>query len=311
MGRNKSSEIWAIAGGKGGTGKTFVISQIASYLASINKKVILIDTDFGGANLHSFFGIENRKKTIKDFYKNDVPLESLIVKTKIKNLEVIPGDINSTIFDVIKYNKKLKLFSHIKKLDADYILLDLGGGFNKNLIDFFLLADKMIVATVPEITAIENLFQFIKSTFFRKLNFLLGIYGLKDFAKKAWEERADKNIVTILDLIEYVKKESGDIGEIAVKELQNFKINIILNKVRDSSEIKEGFSLKSICIKLVGINALYSGYIEYDNHFWRNLSLTQLSNEINISLKTKKDIKRIVTNIINEKQIAIEISKNE
>ncbi len=307
----KMNEIWAVAGGKGGTGKTFVISQIASYLASINKKVILIDTDFGGANLHSFFGIESRKKTIKDFYKDDVPLESLVTKTKIKNLEVIPGDINSTIFDVIKYNKKLKLFSHIKKLDADYILLDLGGGFNKNIIDFFLLADKMVVVTVPEITAIENLFQFIKSTFFRKLNFLLGIYGLKDFAKNTWENRSEKDIVTILDLIDYVKEESGDIGEIAIKELQNFRINIILNKVRDSSEIKEGFSLKSICIKLIGISALYSGYIEYDNHFWRNLSLTQLSNEINISLKTKKDVKRIVTNIINEKQIAIEISKNE
>ncbi len=311
MHKKTINEIWAVAGGKGGTGKTFVISQIASYLASINKKVILIDTDFGGANLHSFFGIESRKKTIKDFYKDDVPLESLVTKTKIKNLEIIPGDINSTIFDTIKYNKKLKLFSHIKKLDADYILLDLGGGFNKNIIDLFLLADKMVVVTVPEITAIENLFQFIKSTFFRKLNFLLGIYGLKNFAKDAWEGRTEKDIATILDLIDHVKEESGNIGGIAIKELQNFKINIILNKVRDSSEIKEGFSLKSICVKLIGISALYSGYIEYDNHFWRNLSLTQLSNEINISLKTKKDIKRIVTNIINEKQIAIEISKNE
>lgn len=309
--KTMKNEIWAVGGGKGGTGKSFVISQIASYLASLNKRVILIDTDFGGANLHSFFGIESRKKTIKDFYQYDEPLGNLLVKTKVKNLEIIPGDINSTIFDTIKYNKKIKLFSHIKKLNADYILLDLGGGFNKNILDFFLLADKMIVVTIPEITAIENLFQFIKSTFFRKLNFLLGIYGLKNYSKNIWEYRKDLNIVTILDLIEYVKKNSGDIGEIAFNDLENFQINIILNKVRDSSEIKEGFSLRSICIKLIGIDALYSGYLEYDNHFWRNLSMTQISPEINISLKTKKDIKRVVTNIINKSQIKIEISKNE
>lgn len=309
--KKRKNEIWAVGGGKGGAGKTFVISQIASYLASIKKKVIVIDTDFGGANLHSFFGITAKKRTIRDFYQNEISLQDIIVKTKIKNLEIIPGDINTTIFDEIRYSKKLRLFSEIKKLDTDFILLDLGAGFNKNIIDFFLLADKMVVVTVMEITSVENLFQFIKSTFFRKLNFLLGIYGLKNYAKDIWANRNKYNITTILDLIQYIKENTGEIGEITFKELSKFTINIILNKVRDSSEIKEGFSLRSICIKLIGINALYSGYIEYDNHFWRNLSMSQISHDINISLKTKKDVKRIVTNIINNNQIKIEKLKNE
>ncbi len=307
----RRSEIWAVGGGKGGAGKTFVISQIASYLASIKKKVIVIDTDFGGANLHSFFGITAKKKTIRDFYQDETSLDEIIVKTKIKNLEIIPGDINTTIFDEIRYSKKLNLFREIKKLDADYILLDLGGGFNKNIVDFFLLADKMVVVTVMEITSVENLFQFIKSTFFRKLNFLLGIYGLKNYAKEIWENRKVHNISTILDLIQFIKANTGEIGEVTFDELSKFTINIILNKVRDSSEIKEGFSLRSICIKLIGINALYSGYIEYDDHFWRNLSMAQLSHDINISLKTKKDIKRIVNNIIDGNQLKIEKLKNE
>ncbi len=309
--KKRKNEIWAVGGGKGGAGKSFVISQIASHLASIKKKVIVIDSDFGGANLHSFFGITAKKKTIRDFYQNDIPLQDIIVKTKTRNLEFIPGDINTTIFDEINYNKKLKLFSEIKKLDTDYILIDLGGGFNKNIVDFFLLADKMIAVTVMEITSVENFFQFIKSTFFRKLNFLLGIYGLKNYAKDIWDERKNHNIVTILDLIQFIKDNTGEIGEITFKELSKFTINIILNKVRDSSETKEGFSLRSICIKLIGINALYSGYIEYDSHFWRNLSMAQLSQDMNISLKTKKDIKRIVTNIMNDSQIKIERLKNE
>ena len=53
MEKNENShvEIWALGGGKGGTGKTFVLSQLANCLASKGKRVILIDTDFGGANL--------------------------------------------------------------------------------------------------------------------------------------------------------------------------------------------------------------------------------------------------------------------
>jgi MinD-like ATPase involved in chromosome partitioning or flagellar assembly len=50
------------------------------------------------------------------------------------------------------------LYRHIKNLSGDYVLLDLGAGSGHNTIDTFLIADKMIVVTQPEITAIENLY---------------------------------------------------------------------------------------------------------------------------------------------------------
>jgi len=176
------NEIWAIAGGKGGTGKSFLTSQMAVALAEKNKKVIVIDTDFGGANIHSFFGLKKKTSSLNLFFEDKEPLQNLIIETDIKNLSIIPGDYNSITIDSIKYMQKLKLLRHIKKLEADYILLDLGAGSTFNTIDFFLLADRLTVVTVPEITAIENLFQFIRNTYFRKLFFLLGVYGLKNKA---------------------------------------------------------------------------------------------------------------------------------
>ena len=58
-----SPEIWAIGGGKGGTGKSFLTCNIAASLAQQGKKVVMIDADFGGANLHSFFTLPKKKPT--------------------------------------------------------------------------------------------------------------------------------------------------------------------------------------------------------------------------------------------------------
>ena len=69
-----SAEIWAIGGGKGGTGKSLITSGLAIYLADIGKKVTLIDADLGGANLHSILKIIKPKHSLTDFFeKKNMP----------------------------------------------------------------------------------------------------------------------------------------------------------------------------------------------------------------------------------------------
>ncbi len=301
----EQAEIWAVGGGKGGTGKTFTLCQLAINLALLSKKVILIDTDFGGANVHSFFNIKKAHKSLNLFFEDGISLPELLVDTEFPNIRVITGDHNSFSSENIKYTQKMKLLRHVKKLEADYILLDLGGGSNYNTIDIFLLADRMITVTNPEITAIENLFHFIKNTYFRKLNFLLGIYGLKNSAKDLWKNRQSNGIKNIPELIEQLKDTGPDSVELVVKELAQFNINIILNKVRNSQEALKGFSIKSLCIKHLGIEALYSGFIGYDESFWRNMSIMQTSTTFRVSPRIKKETSRVTENIINEEQMQI------
>ena len=47
----KGPEVWAVGGGKGGTGKSFFSSSVALCLADAGKRVVLVDADLGGANL--------------------------------------------------------------------------------------------------------------------------------------------------------------------------------------------------------------------------------------------------------------------
>ena len=63
--------------------------------------------------------------------------------------------------------KKAKILNQLVEIDADYIILDLGAGTTLNTLDFFIAADKGIMTTLPEPTAIENTYRFIKSVFHR------------------------------------------------------------------------------------------------------------------------------------------------
>ena len=74
----------------------------------------------------------------------------------------------------INFMRKLKLMKAIKNLDADFIIIDLGGDTSYNIIDFFLLADHGIVMTTCDPASYLDAYNFIKTALYRKLNRLFG-----------------------------------------------------------------------------------------------------------------------------------------
>ncbi|MGA1870851.1 MAG: MinD/ParA family ATP-binding protein [bacterium] len=293
-----NSAIWAIGGGKGGTGKSFILSAIASYLALTERKVILIDADMGGANLHSFLGINRPQLSLSNFFENKMPLAELIIKSRIKNLGLLTGTIHSLNSDNIKYTEKLKFFRHIKKLDTDYILIDLGAGAHYNTIDTFLLADIMLVMMIPEITAIENMYYFLKNVFCRKILNSLSAYGFKELVRQAWRDKGKYNIKTLKQFIDHLKGLSKTIEDIINSELANFTIHIILNQLKNTTDNAIGDSVKSICLKYFGFNAQYLGYIEYDSSVSTCMNNRQLYMQTCPSSNCAMDIKKVTDHIL-------------
>jgi len=269
---DKQCEIWAVGGGKGGTGKSFITSSVATQLALKGLRLVLIDADFGGANLHSFFGISRPKHSLSEFFEEKIPLSQIIVHSGISNMGLVTGALGSLDSENINYAQKQKLFRQIKSLDADYILIDLGAGSHINTLDTFLLADKMIVVTVPEVTAIENLYQFIKSVYFRKLKFFLGTFGLKEMVQEVWKNKAAHGIRNFSNLLDYLKKSSPDVHAAFEKEMSRFVVYIILNQVRRNTDILVGENLKSVCMKFLGLTAVYAGYTEYDEQVQKHIN---------------------------------------
>jgi len=301
----KEGKIWAIGGGKGGTGKTFVTSAMGTYIAGKGKRVILIDIDIGGANLHSFLGISRPKKSLTDFFEAGASLNKLAVKTGIDNMSLITGDIHSLASDNIKFTQKLKLFRHIMKLNKHYVIIDLGAGSHNNTIDTFLMADKKIVILEPEITSVENMYHFIKNALFRKLRMSLREYGFKDIVEQMWERREEYNIKNLRELIDCIRDNFSYVADIIDKELSDFKLYLILNKIRSSDDILIGSSMKSIFMKYLGVDTKFAGFVEYDDSVWRSIR-ERRPFMLNYSLsRSAKEVEVFTENLLKGKEIKL------
>lgn len=300
---NKSSQLWAIAGGKGGTGKSFVTSALGILLAKMGHKTILIDSDLGGANLHSFIGIDKPSCSLSDFFDKNIKLEDILLSTNMDNLSMISGDINSFSPYSMKYFQKMKLFRQIRNLNSEFVLIDLGAGSSLNVIDTLLLSDKMIVVVTPQITSYENLYQLVTKILFRKIGNALKELDLKKSIFTIWNERESVNIMTFNDFLTHLKSSSNDVREAIEKSLSTVDINIVFNQVRDVEDIRNGLSLKSLLIKQFGISSKYSGFINYNDTLWK--SIHQAFSILYSNSSTSAELYEIINNLIENKHIKL------
>ena len=83
----RARHIIAVGSGKGGVGKSLLAANIAIYLAQLGKRVVLLDADLGGANLHTFVGVERPHVTLGDFFDQRAGrIEECIVETSVSGL---------------------------------------------------------------------------------------------------------------------------------------------------------------------------------------------------------------------------------
>src|SRR2546430_5139719 len=86
-------KIIAIGSGKGGVGKSLLAANLGIYLAQLGKQVVLIDADLGGANLHTFVGVERPAVTLARFLDQRAQkLEECMVDTSVNGLRLVAGD---------------------------------------------------------------------------------------------------------------------------------------------------------------------------------------------------------------------------
>lgn len=303
--RVKEGEIWAVGGGKGGTGKTFVTSSTGAYLAKRGRRVVMVDMDLGGANLHSFFGINRPQKSLTSFFETGTRLSDLAVDTDLPNMSLITGDIHSIASDTVRFSQKLKLFRQIMKLDVQNVLIDLGAGSHTNTIDTFLMADKMIIVLTPEVISIENMYHFVKNSLFRKVKLTLKEYGFKEIVQHIWDRRQNYGIKNLKELIDYLKGSFSYIGTILDSELASFRIHLVVNMVRTNQDILLGTSIKSVLTKYLGVPISYSGYVEYNDVVWKSVRERKQFMLNYSATGCAKQVETIVENIINGREVSV------
>ncbi|MCH8954191.1 DUF4339 domain-containing protein [candidate division KSB1 bacterium] len=312
-------KLYAVASGKGGVGKTVLTCSIGVALSSMGSDVIIVDGDFGGANLHTCMGILEPEYTFFDFYSlQKDTLSQIVLDTPIENLRIISGACGTLGLANPKYFQKQRFIRELKRLPADVVFLDLGAGSSYNTIDFFLLADEKILVVTPEPTSIYEAFGFIKICLMRELNRVL-----KNFPEAmeliASDEinKPGKTHLTIGDLLQQVKKINEQAFNVFKDVLDNFSPRLILNMVKDDEDLKEGKAIQAAAMELLSIHIEYLGYISYDHEvraavknvkpFLLNNPKSQASKDlsalIRVNLLGKKGVKEILEKYRWRKQI--------
>lgn len=150
-------EAIVITSGKGGVGKTTTTANLGTALALQGKKVCLVDTDLGLRNLDVILGLENRIiYDLVDVIEGRCKTHQALVKDKRfeEGLFLLPAaqttDKNSVTPDQMK-----KLVEELKR-DYDYILIDCPAGIEQGYKNAVAGADRAIVVTTPEISAIRD-----------------------------------------------------------------------------------------------------------------------------------------------------------
>ena len=268
----RSGRIFAIGGGKGGVGKTFLACNLGAMMARLGKRVILVDADLGGANLHTYLGLDIPERTLNDVLARRVDrIEDVVLSTSYPNLKLISGAQSVLGAANPRYEYKARLARRLRELDADVIILDLGAGTSFNTLDTFLLSDEGVFVVVPEPTSLENAYAFIKASFFRRLRRATNDARIKTLVDRVADGRVERSIRTPADLLSAIDVMDPRAGSRLREEVNRFKPHVVMNQVRTVEDIQIGFAMRKVCRRYFGIDLDYLGYVNYDNAVWKSV----------------------------------------
>lgn len=179
-------KVLAICNQKGGVGKTTTAINLAASLASLKKKVLIIDTD-PQANATSGIGIDKNdvEKSIYSVLVDEVDINTAIKHTAYDNLDIVPSSIElagAEVELVSAISREQRMKNSISELEStyDYIIIDCPPSLGLITLNSLTAADGVIIPVQTEYYALEGLSQLMNTfNIVRKhLNSTLEIFGV-------------------------------------------------------------------------------------------------------------------------------------
>lgn len=251
----------SIGSGKGGTGKTMIMANLAVLLAKTGKKVCLVDLDIGGADAHILYGLFEPKRTLTDFLTRTVDTIDEIGHTfySYNGLRLIPGTGDTLQTANMTYQEKQRLLRALDCIDADIVLFDVGAGTSYHALDFFMSSDLQICVTLPDPTSIMDLYNFLQLATIRKV---LGSFLSDSDVATTLRNSKFSSLKEVFELAEETREGAQKIGQLA---LRFFHPLLIVNRNRENGHVNKG-KLKKMIASYLGIDMPELGEIPDDSN---------------------------------------------
>jgi flagellar biosynthesis protein FlhG len=256
--------IITVGGGRGGVGKSIMTINLAVYLAQLGRSVTVVDADTTGANLHSVLGLDTPPiPTREQMEQNKLHR----VETSVPGLMLMSATFDPTAMSNMRPGKRSFFTQVLKKVDCDYIVLDLGASTAPGTLDLFCMGDVSICVTIPEPPAIEATYRFLRALFLRRVRRSI----MKERFKLRLMERALSELPplpTPLEAIEALRRHDTGLADLGVYELQRLNPRLVVNGTRVRTDNDLGLGMQTISERFLGIDLDYIGHIEHDDAVW-------------------------------------------
>jgi len=255
--------VWALAGGKGGAGRTQLAANLAIQVARSDRRVVAIDCDMQCAHLHAALGFNRIRRGLPALAAGGTRLVETAVETSIPNLRLVgglqgprPPEDPSALLALVRQG--------LADLEADVVVLDCGSGRSRAVLDAFAMADLGLVTATPEPPALEAAVLFVEShlraCFHRALP--------EDTRKALGELLATEGLAVerlpFRDLMLRLGGLDARARGLVATEAGRTRLELMLNMVRDEHDEEGGAALAGALRKALGVPLPIAGLIEHD-----------------------------------------------
>lgn len=264
----------AVAGPKGGVGKSFLSVNLAVALAGEGLDIILADLDLGAANLQALLGISGSGPNMADFVNRKTDLVDLIRSTETDNLRFLPGSTDVVGLANLVQWQKVKLINQLSRLDCRAVVIDLGSGSTFNVLDIYAASHLKLLVTSPEMTSILNAYGFLKSLIFRL--FLKELKAAKmlharEMVNEVIQSGTGQASRSVPDLIAQVAADDNEAAGVMTKVIEELKPDLVLNMIQNNADIKTAQALQQLTRKRLGLDLGLLGRVPFHSDVRRSV----------------------------------------
>jgi flagellar biosynthesis protein FlhG len=265
----RAPRVIVVGGARGGVGKTMLAANLGLYLATIGRRVVLVDADPAGASLHTSLGTRpappaqkasRRAARASERVEADAPQA-----TPFQGLRLLHLGLDEPASAAVRAERLQKL-GRLREIDADHVVVDLGVGLARELLDAYLDADVAVLITVPEPSAVENTHRFLRGAFVR-----FAARALRDADAHAELERRVRALggaPAPLDLLHELQDTGCALAPEVHDAIERFQPNLVVNQTRLRADLELGEALYSVVRRRLGIRLRFLGSIDHDDTVW-------------------------------------------
>ena len=266
----KRPRLVAVASGKGGVGKTLAVANIGIFLATLGKRVVVVDAALGSAALHTFVGIERPPRSLRSLWRGEsVSLEDIVSPTPVPGLSLVTSEIEPGAPGGAPCEHMAELLRELRQLDADFVLLDLATGPGLPILELFLGADMGCVMVSPDPAAVELGYAFLRAAFARRLD-VSGITDELDLDRPELRHFTG-GVAAPRDVHELAQGHGENLAARVEAEMLGLQARIVVNNARSKADMDIGSAIAAAAFRRLGVPTTYLGHVEYDDAAWVSL----------------------------------------